>query len=476
MSINNQITLFHFSDLHFGTGNRFQRDGSNTANNMATLLKDCMDAYIFDQEPIIVAVTGDLIVAKDKEKKDNERRKHKNNFNSAFTFLQNICPKTVDGNIDPSKIFIVPGNHDVSRENSCDRFDDYNKFYEQIHNKYPSLVELRKYENPKIIIAEINSCSFVEEDPEGLRGRVEDEALSKLERELGILKSSSEFDFDDYVKIALLHHQIVLLPSFIKKRRGTTTHDEIVNDTIVNDADLIKILNNNNFHLILHGHKHHPCQYVYDPNSYWGKNSMKTPMLIIAGGSCGSKELPEYDERPCNTFNILQMHWKVKEQITIKLTIKGLLVHDNDGVKLLYNKWNWKTINYREFRIQYQQTNKCEWKVTMSNEALDSSDSLMYCLQNCLLKDSEFLSTVYPDQNYDSTQLTIYDISTLKYKYIEAVLDVIKKDVKSFDLSSICQIKEYYDISEKSEQEINDNIEFAKKDINNFLERYQNGS
>lgn len=464
--MNNQVTLLHFSDLHFGLGHRFYNQDEE-AKNMATSIIEGIDEHILQSKPIMIAVTGDFINAKDKDNVNN-------NFNSAFDFLNSIYHKIFNNKIDSSNIFIVPGNHDVAHEDLKNNFDNYHEFYKRIHEKNPSLVEIRKCDNPKIIIAEINSCSFVKNDPKGLRGKVTTDAINKMKDDLNVIKKNPEFN--DYLKIAMLHHHIVLLPPFVKKKEGNvTTNDEIVNDTIVNDSDLIDVLNNNNFHLILHGHKHHPCQYLHDPNSYWDKKRSKIPILIVAGGSCGSKELPRNVEIPCNTFNILQINWETKGQITIKLTVKGLQI-DNDKMILPHNEWYWETIKYREFRFQYQQTNKCEWKIIISDEALDTSDALIYCLRNCLLKDSDFLNTVYPDQDYKSTKLTVYDISTLKYKYIEAILDAIKDQIQKNDLLKICDIRDNYDISEKYEADIIKDVKCAKIKIENFLKKYKDGS
>lgn len=464
--MSNQITLFHFSDLHFGEGHRFNNEDAD-APNMASLVNDSIKEYISQrQQLMMIVVTGDLINYNDQANKEY-------NFRQAFDFLKEICPKTDDDKIDASKVFIVPGNHDVDYMPNENNFDKYYEFYEKIHGKKPDLIELRIFNNSKVIIAEINSCSFVINDPKGYRGKVKRAAIDKLKTDLEKLKKNSQFE--DYIKIALLHHHIVLLPPFIRKRQiGQNINAEIVNDTIVNDTYLIDVLNEYNFHLILHGHKHFPCQYIHDPNFYWDKNSSKIPILVIAGGSCGSTQLSDKIEIPCNTFNILQVLWKDREQITIKLTIKGLQTHSDD--KKILNKWGWETIKYREFRIQYQQTNKCEWKVSISNKALDTPDALTYCLNNCLLNDSKFLSTVYSDQNYNNKLLTVYDISTLKYKYIEAVLNTLKKELETTDLNTICQIKDCYDISEKTEQEMKNSVKSAKRIIKTFLNKYQDGN
>jgi len=461
--MSSQITLLHFSDLHFGKGHRFNSDGGD-APTMSSLVNDFISQQ---QQPMMIAVTGDLINYDDQENKDK-------NFEQAFNFLRDICPKTGDGEIDSSKVFIVPGNHDVEYGSSDTTFEKYNEFYEKIHGKKPDLIELRVCDDPKVIIAEINSCSFVANDPKGYRGRVAKNAIEKLKKELD--KQKKECQFDDYIKIALLHHHIVLLPPFIRKEdSGQDCNANIVNDTVVHDTDLISALYDYNFHLILHGHKHLPCQYVHDPISYTDKNDSKIPMLIIVGGSCGSRQLPDSIEIPCNTFNVLQIFWKEGEQITIKLTIKGIAIYGDDRQYVNVDKCCWETIKYREFRVQYQQTNKCEWKVSTSNKALDTSDALTYCLHNCLLSDSEFLSTVHPDQNYNIKELTVYHIATLKYKYIEAVLDTIEKEIGRSELNKIYKILNYYDISEILEKDLNSNIISAKQAIINFLEQYHDG-
>jgi len=465
--MSNEITLLHFSDLHFGEGHRFNTDIIDV-KNMAASINEDIERHTLQSNPIMVAITGDFINAKDK---DNIIR----NFDIAFDFLHSICTKTSTDEIDSQNIFIVPGNHDVIHQEPDNNFDNYYKFYEKIHGKKPNLIEIRKYENPQIIIAEINSCSFVKDDPKGLRGRVTESAIKKMQEDLEKIKIN--FQYNDYLKIALLHHHIVLLPPFIKKRQGKTrNNDEIINDTIMNNNHLISVLNKYNFHLILHGHKHHPCQYIHDPNSYWDKNSSKIPMLIVAAGSCGSKQLPSSGEQPCNTFNVLQINWENRGQITIKLAVKGLQIYDEEKEELPQNEWYWESIKYREFCFQYLQTNKCEWKITISNEVLNTSEALISCLKNCLLDDSIFLKTVYSEQDYRNSKPTIYNISTLKYKYIDSVLDAIKDQIQKIDLEEVCKIQDGYDISEKTEKNIINNAKLAGARIENFIRKYQNGN
>src|SRR5258705_2987935 len=264
----NQIQILHFSDLHFGENHICNPEPTAARAGMPNLgtlivedLKKDFGAtftdktdYAGQKEPaLIVAVSGDF----------TQKAEH-SEFEEASQFLTTLLSsKLLNQNIGKEDIFMIPGNHDVqfTKTSADERFQPYcsfyNKFFEkerpaQLAHDPLGLTQVHTFikDENKVLIAEINCCMYVEKDTvDSSRGQVAMDAIIKLRRDLNKL-SFEKKDFNDYIKIAIIHHHIVLLPSFIEPGRGV--------DSVMNAGYLLEVLSEFNFHLILHGHKHYP--------------------------------------------------------------------------------------------------------------------------------------------------------------------------------------------------------------------------
>ncbi|MEH2569079.1 hypothetical protein V1289_008706 [Bradyrhizobium sp. AZCC 2289] len=99
------------------------------------------------------------------------------------------------------------------------------------------------------------------------------------------------------------------------------------------------MLRNFGFHLVLHGHKHNP--YHFSENSYTAFHEMqRPPILIVAGGSASSTELPEDG---FNCYNSIRVKWNPEaKQGRIMLWTSRLIV-SKKGERLLSSDWRWMT-------------------------------------------------------------------------------------------------------------------------------------
>jgi hypothetical protein len=127
-----------------------------------------------------------------------------------------------------------------------------------------------------------------------------------------------------------------LLPSFIEPGRGV--------DSVVNAKSLLRLLRDNSFQLILHGHKHYPQVFSYDPDSAWASAQAAIPQMIVAaGGSCGSAELPEAKQK-CNTYNLITVKWNPNAyQARFQVVTRGLIRVDDEG-EIDSDLWRWETM------------------------------------------------------------------------------------------------------------------------------------
>lgn len=336
----NQITIFHFSDLHFGK-NHICNPDDPTANNhgiptLGELVAKDLE-YEMDESPVIIAISGDFT-----------QTANYSEFEQADIFLNKILLTKALSKVNKSDVFMVPGNHDVifNSPHVTERFQPYfsfyNKFYDAVRptlspHSSLSLTQIHKLnkEGNKILFAEINCCLYVQNDTvDKSRGQIGLDAIEKLRAELEELKKKS--DFEEYIKIAMIHHHIVLLPSFIEPGRGV--------DSIMNANYLLEILSEYNFHVILHGHKHYPQIFSYDPMPLWNESNTSIPQVVISGGSCGSSELPNGTAR-CNTYGIIKIKWHPKsQQARIKVETRGVKIYGSNK-KLLPSQWKWERVN-----------------------------------------------------------------------------------------------------------------------------------
>ncbi len=321
-----QLRILHISDLHFHTptegkqSNHFcdHPDQSASSAGITSLaqfiLFDLQDDY-WQQfgwavksadgklPPLIVAVTGDLAHTAASEE-----------FDRALAFLRDLSSNsdTLGSNIDVNDIFVVPGNHDVifNKRDPKHRFDTFCTFYNNLYIEIQAtvrkfarptdpneLTQLHLNEEGRFAIAEINSSYYVAKDTfDESRGQVDFNAIKSLRAKLETVGSTIK----DFIKVALVHHHPVLLPSFIETGRGV--------DAIMNARSLLELLKDHGFQLILHGHKHFPQVFSYDPDPAWADYQVQTPQLIVAGGSAGSTELPVGTKRS-NTYNVITIKW-----------------------------------------------------------------------------------------------------------------------------------------------------------------------
>lgn len=347
----------HLSDLHFGANhicNPEDQTGSSDGipplseliiNDLSAGSDFCMERLSMNGRvitPLLLSVTGDFAQKADKAE-----------FDSAFSFLNEMQSKPILGNqVKLGDIYMVPGNHDVvfDKKDADSRFQPYVSFYNRTFDGHRPIISAHRAldltqihawekDGSKCLIAEINCCLYVEKDTvDSSRGQVAMDAIAKLRK---LLENEMEKrDFHDRIKIALLHHHIVLLPSLIEPGRGV--------DSILNGRQLLELLNEYGFHLILHGHKHSPQLFVYDPVSLWTENEMRIPQVVISGGSCGSDELPTGSINSCNTYGVIDIKWHPKaEQARIRLTTRGLQRKGPTG-PLTPDRWKWRTINTSE--------------------------------------------------------------------------------------------------------------------------------
>lgn len=333
-----QLLIIHLSDIHFGGRHRFSAPatpaGDVPDDAYPTLLKKLV-ADVAGEDPgcpVLIAVTGDVAETGSYDE-----------FKKAKEFLSHLAEAVVYGRARGiGSIFVVPGNHDVlfTCSDIGERWQQWTDFHNDLYKASVDRAKPRDFarvhdclDELGAIVVCVNSSMYVEQGKSDQdRGRVDMDQLLRLEEEL---EQIDRLRLDSAIRVALIHHHPVLIPALAEPNRGY--------DAVLNSAQLLRILRQFGFHVILHGHKHNPYIFTEDSSSAYQSGEQR-PILIVAGGSVGSTSLPSIPG--ClNTYNRIMIKWHPRaSQARIQVVTRGLCVFNQDRTERLPGKWEWETL------------------------------------------------------------------------------------------------------------------------------------
>jgi 3',5'-cyclic AMP phosphodiesterase CpdA len=343
-----QLNIVHVSDIHFGRNHVCAPEengeaaagipdlGSSIRADVAQLLAARPELGQPPAVPLLIAATGDLT--------ETAATVDPTEFDRAETFLRHLC-EAERSQDELRRMFLVPGNHDVvfnERGSIERRWQPYCSFYTKLFEgvrpgitdrKARSLTQLHDRVADGFVIAEINSALYVARDsPDAARGQVDREAIAMLQAQLDELRKRDSAAFENSIRIAIMHHHPVLLPSLVEPGRGY--------DAILNAHSLLRLVQDFGFHVILHGHKHYPQTFSYDPDYAWSTKPASPPLLVVSGGSAGSTGLP-VGTRATNSYNLITVKWHpAARQARVQVLTRGLVRLGDDG-PLPPHLWRW---------------------------------------------------------------------------------------------------------------------------------------
>lgn len=405
-----QARIIHVSDLHFGETHRFQPDRTPDADrpsargyrSLAQSIRADVESLAgqhrwlsaHDSCPLAVAVTGDLTNTASVAE-----------FEQVKAFLGHLRGEAIAGAIvDESSMFVVPGNHDVIYDevDPGRRWYPYCEFYQEVfgHTCRPrhahDLTRVRDFsEQRRLIIAEVNTAFDVRKgSPDEKRGQVAAEDIDRLRDQLSAIPESS---LSGSIRIALMHHHPVVLPALAEPGRGY--------DAVVNSQTLLAVLRDFGFHLVLHGHKHYPHTFSYDPLCAWTLDPA-LPMVVVSGGSAGCRSLPDADGAT-NTYNAIAIKWFPEgHQARILVETRGLVRHDERRIPLSPGKWYWRTLRIvdrvirREPQVRVVVPATREFSEITDAPATSSREHIYKSTRGNMLV-AEVYPSLDPDQCYD---------------------------------------------------------------------------
>ncbi len=281
------VVILHLSDLHFGPNHRWALPGRGDKSRptLVSLLDDALRDFAVSEDllPDIIVVSGDII--------DEPIRE---NFEAAVHFLRSLL-ETINelrqeqgrSPITKRNMFIVPGNSDVAWTERTDvrkRFEPYRGFLEAFYGiltvpdgelySEPArdyLYRVDILEDLRVAMLGLNSCMY--DEPASHAGLVTDgqlqQALNEFERRL----QAEGVDSGKYLKVAVLHHH----PHFLLELQHDPTY-RVMQDAL----SVIRALEDHEFDLVLHGHKHHTAAKPVFTSRY-GVDVWKGLVNICAG-------------------------------------------------------------------------------------------------------------------------------------------------------------------------------------------------
>lgn len=177
--------------------------------------------------------------------------------------------KKIQEKLGAKDIIVTIGNHDVDINKKVCPEDPF-FIARTLSNDFPTTVEKHWNEfyargfyiftNKDAIFLNLNSCFFHNNEKEAKRGKITEWQLEKLEKELTRYSKKT-------FKIALTHHH-PHAHEYLKL--GT-------DDIMYNGGNLLNLLNNYGFDILIHGHKH-------DPQISYSQGSTNS-LAVLASGS-----------------------------------------------------------------------------------------------------------------------------------------------------------------------------------------------
>jgi 3',5'-cyclic AMP phosphodiesterase CpdA len=192
------------------------------------------------------------------------------------------------------RIIAIPGNHDVNWDEppeSPDRFLGFAKFWRKVTGSRAYFdcpaneIMVRtviEADGTTLAVVGFNSCTVTAE-PSQLReiGLVEDAQLGSCERFLQGLPQQPDR------KIAIFHHHPVYIPALAA---GVENYD-----AMLQAGKLLSYLQQREFDIILHGHKHYPMAWVHNmiPYEAPAQGTWSEPVIVSSGSlSADGDHLP----------------------------------------------------------------------------------------------------------------------------------------------------------------------------------------
>lgn len=205
-------------------------------------------------------------------------------------------------NIEKSRVFYVPGNHDVSwaikpwlswEDHRYDPLFAPTSFTQWLpaasFGGYEQPPFFSAWESDDLLVVGVNSAAYdVPKPGDGIHyGLVKEETVREIDAYCERLNRS-----EHQVRVCLLHHHPILY--------SDPRPDVADVSAAVNAENLRKILSKHRFDLVVHGHKHWPRIGTHLIANQW-------PLSILGAGSFSALPDPQWTGETANQFHVIEV-------------------------------------------------------------------------------------------------------------------------------------------------------------------------
>lgn len=282
------LNILQLSDIHLC--------GTNSPSAESILLGDTFP----NGAPDVIVVTGDIFdhsAFSAESIPDNATKTINKNIKKAISFFDDLIRginELYQSSLNKESVLFIPGNHEITREGNDlnEHFKNYKCFLDAFYdNSIPNwylhnFTFIKEFSKQKVVIVGFRSPNCKDgqykKDEE-----YDDYGLIDAKQLLGIKKELQKIgNINEYTLIAALHHQFILMEERNKAY--------VEKNYLRNNEEFIRFLSEENFRVVLHGHKH-----VNSNRRINIEQNIAKPEKMISVLGCGS--LSETDET--NRFN-----------------------------------------------------------------------------------------------------------------------------------------------------------------------------
>lgn len=416
------LNIMQLSDIHLC--------GKNSPPAESILMGDTFP----EGAPDVILVTGDIFdySAFSKESKpDYTIAKKSQNIEKAINFFDDLIRginEYYKSSLNKESILFIPGNHEIIREGSSlnEHFLNYKYFLDSFYdNSTPNwylqdFTFVKEFSEQKVVIVGFRSPHC--EGGQHRKGAYDDYGLIDVKQLFNIRNKLREIkNSNEYTLIAALHHQFVLM-----EERDKTYVEK---NYLRNNEEFIRFLSEENFCVVLHGHKH-----VNSNRRINIEQNIAKPEKMISVLGCGS--LSETDET--NRFNYITVFpygYKFEIEYSTYMRQNAGYIQEGETIKL-------PIIDKKVEKLIIENIISETPDLSRAYKELCSYDTVTPQEEIYRLIDSTLLSLSSIAKNINSLPDSIYFILTVThYRYMlrETKSDYLKSKLKSFIFSKEAQ-------------------------------------
>lgn len=448
------LNILQLSDIHLC--------GKNSPSAESILLGDTFPKGA----PDAILVTGDIFdysAFSNESKPDYTITKIDQNIKKAISFFNDLIRginEFYKSSLNKESILFISGNHEITREGNDlnEHFANYKHFLDAFYdNSIPNwylqdFTFVKEFNEQKVVIVGFRSPHCA--DGQHQQGAYDDYGLIDVKQLFNIRKKLREIrNSNEYTLIAALHHQFVLM-----EERDKTYVEK---NYLRNNEEFIRFLSEENFCVVLHGHKH-----VNSNRRINIEQNIAKPEKMISVLGCGS--LSETDET--NRFNYVTVFpygYKFEIEYSTYIRQNAGYVQEGETIKLpVVGKKDEKLII--ENIISEAPDLSRAYKELCSYDTVTPQEEIYRLIDSTLLSLSSIAKSInsLPDSIYFILTVTHYRyiLREKKSEYLENKLKsfIFNKEAQYFphsecfnNICGVTEIKDFFSVYQQSLNNLN---------------------